>query len=385
MFLNDAGPNNTIGSGNVIAGNAQSGIMILSDEPTFGNGSVVVGNSIGTNAANTPNIGNGANGIFIYGSSGNTIGGTAVAAANVISGNNQAGVVILTPAASALADHNELLGNFIGTNMGGTAAVPNQVRWCGDHKQRHNTIGPNNVISGNLGNGVLIESLSATGTAVGDRKFGVRQQNRHRRNRNQRAFQRPEWRAAQQCRGKHHRCGIGFRGIRHQHPDFTQQRDFGKWSGGHSVLWRFAVKRRPGKLHRLATKMGPLSPESPIQGFGVFINNLGSLPSSETIGGTAIGAGNLISGNGNAGIEITGPQNAVGGLNSIQGNVIGLDRSGNRRQRLDRDLYLKLREQYDRRNFDQQFPRHKRTDDPKQHHLGERAGRDPDLWFPLDQ
>ena len=176
VFLNDAGPNNTIGSGNIIAGNAQSGIMILSDEPTFDNGSLVVGNLIGTNAANSPNIGNGANGIFIYGSSANTIGGTAGAAANVISGNNQSGVVILTPAASAPADRNELLGNFIGTNTGGNAAVPNQSDGIEIINSEANVVGPNNVISGNLGNGVLIESLSTAGTqlATGNLVFGNR-------------------------------------------------------------------------------------------------------------------------------------------------------------------------------------------------------------------
>ena len=61
----------------------------------------------------------------------------------------------------------------------------------------------------------------------------------------------------------------------------------------------------------------------------MFVNNQGSTSSSEIIGGTALGTGNLISGNGGVGIEIAGPQNTVGGLNSIQGNVVGLDRFDN--------------------------------------------------------
>ena len=51
----------------------------------------VQGNFIGTNAAGTAALGNGAGGIDINsGATGNTIGGTAAGAANVIAGNGYA-------------------------------------------------------------------------------------------------------------------------------------------------------------------------------------------------------------------------------------------------------------------------------------------------------
>jgi parallel beta-helix repeat protein len=54
---------------------------------------------------------------------------------------------------------------------------------------------------------------------------------------------------------------------------------------------------------------------------GVFINNA----ANNTIGGTATGAGNLISGNTSSGIQLFGPQSTG---NVIQGNALGLDIAG---------------------------------------------------------
>src|SRR5207248_8237289 len=64
---------------------------------------------------------------------------------------------------------------------------------------------------------------------------------------------------------------------------------------------------------------------------GILVNNLSTqfyLP--QLIGGSSAGAGNLIAGNRNFGIQLTGPQNntLAGRNNVVQGNVIGLDRSG---------------------------------------------------------
>jgi len=58
-----------------------------------------------------------------------------------------------------------------------------------------------------------------------------------------------------------------------------------------------------------------------IPGDGIFINNA----PSNTIGGTAAGAGNLISGNTFVGIELFGPLTSK---NVIQGNKIGTDATG---------------------------------------------------------
>ena len=54
---------------------------------------------------------------------------------------------------------------------------------------------------------------------------------------------------------------------------------------------------------------------------GIFINDA----PNNTIGGTAAGAGNLISGNGSVGIQLFGPLTSG---NVIQGNALGLDSAG---------------------------------------------------------
>jgi streptogramin lyase len=327
VFLNDAGPNNVIGTGNVIAGNNQSGVMIVSDNLNFGNDSDVAGNYIGTDANGTRNIGNGANGIFIYGSSGNTIGGTGPGAGNVISGNNQSGVVILTPALSALADNNQLIGNQIGTNSGGTAPLPNQSDGVEIINSVANTIGPNNVVSGNLGNGVLIESLSNSGsgspTASKNLVFG------------------------NQIGTYATAANLLFNGQNGVLVSNSSSNTIGGVSS--DTVFAANVPTAPSNVISGNVLAGiqffGTSQNNVVQGnyigvdadgstvpgtaqsqaYGVYINDLGGSTGQESIGGTGAGQGNLISGNG-TGIQITGPQNSAGGLNSIQGNVIGLDK-----------------------------------------------------------
>ena len=68
--------------GNVISGNAVAGVFIQN-----AGGNAVVGNYIGTTVAGTVPLGNGNNGISIYTSSQNTLGGAANSARNIIAGN----------------------------------------------------------------------------------------------------------------------------------------------------------------------------------------------------------------------------------------------------------------------------------------------------------
>jgi titin len=117
--------NNTIGgltlaARNVISGASDEGIEIH-DFGTTGN--LVQGNFIGTNAAGTTALGNGSGfcGVALsLGASSNTIGGSAAGARNVISGN--ACGVLLTDNITAT---NTVAGNYLGTNATGTAPLPN--------------------------------------------------------------------------------------------------------------------------------------------------------------------------------------------------------------------------------------------------------------------
>jgi titin len=116
-------------------------------------GDVVAGNFLGTDPTGTVAEGNGVVGVALAnGATHGTIGGATAAARNVISGNvgsGGAGVELL----GATTSGNTVAGNFIGTDATGTASLTN---WAGIIVQdaTGNTIGgtvagDRNVISGN--------------------------------------------------------------------------------------------------------------------------------------------------------------------------------------------------------------------------------------------
>ena len=114
-------PNNTVGGTETGAGNVLFNLAITGSGST---GNVVQGNLIGTNVAGTAALGNPSNGLDIHGgASNNVIGGTTAEARNIISGNGLHGVIILAFASGANA--NVIQGNFIGTDITGTAALGN--------------------------------------------------------------------------------------------------------------------------------------------------------------------------------------------------------------------------------------------------------------------
>ncbi len=171
VYVLQSGGNNAIGgtvagARNVISGNKGAGVLIENSSNT-----VVQGNFIGTNAAGNAAVANvnsgqlSSAGVVISGGSGNTIGGTAAGAGNVISGNALNGV-------SIGGTGNVVQGNFIGTTASGTAALPNArsgVVVSTPMSKPGNliggtTAGAGNVISGNGEDGVFV--FGATGTAI---------------------------------------------------------------------------------------------------------------------------------------------------------------------------------------------------------------------------
>ncbi len=145
------------GEGNVISGNADDGIDIWGNGTS---GNLVAGNEIGTNAAGTISLGNLGEGVFLVGgATGNTIGGTAAGARNVISGNGDHGVVI------GEASSNLVEGNYIGTDVKGSNPLGNPIGVFISSNSMSNTIGgavagAGNVIAFNAGAGVIVGSSS---------------------------------------------------------------------------------------------------------------------------------------------------------------------------------------------------------------------------------
>jgi len=148
---------NTIGgttpaARNVISGNSGGGITIgLEYGPDTGN--VIEGNFIGADASGAIALGNNG-GIAINEQSGNTIGGTTPSARNIISGNISEGISISS--GFTIAVNNVIQGNYIGTDVTGTTAVPNTADGVFLNSTPDTPI-EGNVISGNNGNGVTME------------------------------------------------------------------------------------------------------------------------------------------------------------------------------------------------------------------------------------
>ncbi len=168
-------PNNTIGGaqpgeGNVISGN-DDGVFIIG---TGASGNLVRGNYIGTDATGSADLGNVEEGVQIQDAPDNTIGGSQAGEGNVISGNNQNGIWITGAGASG----NVVQGNFIGTDASGSADLGNAEEGVQIQDAPNNTVGgaragEGNVISGNDGAGIFISGTGASGNEVHGNYIGT--------------------------------------------------------------------------------------------------------------------------------------------------------------------------------------------------------------------
>ena len=151
----DNSANNTVGGTaaslrNVISGNAGDGIDVFGPSST---NNTILGNYIGTNAAGTAALANSGCGIYVFaGATSTVIGGVAANAGNVVSGNSQYGIYNSGNTTTGTTIH----GNFIGTNVSGSAAISNGGWGVYIDDGAANTAvggtatGAGNVISGNV-------------------------------------------------------------------------------------------------------------------------------------------------------------------------------------------------------------------------------------------
>jgi len=107
----------TTGMGNLISGNLEDGVYLFNSGAT---GNLVQGNLVGTNAAGTLAVPNTLAGVTISGGVGNTVGGTTAAARNLVSGNADAGICIISNAID-----NIVQGNYVGVDVTGIADLGN--------------------------------------------------------------------------------------------------------------------------------------------------------------------------------------------------------------------------------------------------------------------
>jgi hypothetical protein len=173
-------PSNTIGgmtagAGNVIGGfgsrsEGQSAegycVRIIGDTAK---GNTVAGNLIGTNATGSQALENSEGGILIE-SDENTVGGTDPASRNIVSGNYMCGVKLV-------GGNNIIQGNYIGTDITGTHALPNDfgIKISGGKSNRvgGTHAGAGNVISGNHGCGIEITDPVGSNNRVEGNRIGT--------------------------------------------------------------------------------------------------------------------------------------------------------------------------------------------------------------------
>ena len=300
---NNTGINVTASANNLIGGTAAAARNIISGNQfgisLAGNANVIQGNFIGTNPTGTAATPNTVWGVQIATeqAANNLIGGTAPGAGNLISGN-LGGILIL-------ASGNTVQGNLIGTDVTGTKAIQNEK---GIDSRVPNTLvggltpGARNIISGNVF-GILI---GGTGSKVQGNFIGT---------------------------------------------DITGTLPLGNINNGvdavdnaliggtvpeaRNVISCNAVRTGFGNINLPGNSSGSVTVQGNYIGTdvtgtraittstsGIWISSLNNV-----IGGTAPGAGNVISGNSN-GIQIEGTisNNITGTV--IQGNLIGLNAPG---------------------------------------------------------
>ena len=170
------GSNNRIGgtnpaARNVIAGNHNTGLGLFSGQN--GSGNIVEGNHIGTDAAGTGALPNGAKGLGIFGQDNTTIGGTTDAARNVISGNAQGGIEVRDSSGTTIRRNYVGVGATgapLGNSPGGLTFPGIEINEV-NASTANNTVGGDaaedgNVIAHNGGEGVRVSRDGATENAI---------------------------------------------------------------------------------------------------------------------------------------------------------------------------------------------------------------------------
>ena len=266
---------------------------------TNGN-NVIEGCYLGTGLSGTNDLGNTLCGVFITNSTLNIIGGTNTSQRNVISGNNQQGVLI----GGSNSFGNQVLGNLIGLGANGSNTVANSQNGIHVHNSRSNIIGgtvtaARNVISGNTQAGIRIELAQAFGNQILGNYIGL------------------------EISGGTNRANL-VNGI-------TLINAPSNFVGNATSAGRNVIAGNTGIGISVST-----ANNSTIQGNYIGTDATGTLDRGNTtdgitalnsgsaiLGGAGAGEGNLISGNNGDGIELNGSTNAI-----VEGNYIGTDATG---------------------------------------------------------
>ena len=255
---------------NTIGGTIASARNVLSGNAEDGililgagtNNNLVIGNYIGLTASGGGALANAHIGVQIFnGAQGNIIGGLTSGARNVISGNKRQGIIVAGSGTSG----NLVLGNYIGLNAGGIFSIPN-----GNENFATHSFYPGVAIFSGAQNNIIGGTVAGSANVI---------------------------------------SGNTGQGILIS----------GSGTTGNLVQGNFIGTNTTGAG---AIGNGFADPPNNYRYAGITIF---SGAQSNTIGGTAAGAGNVISGNGAHGVLIF---NSGTNANVVQGNLIGTNATG---------------------------------------------------------
>ena len=294
-------------SRNVISGNEKNGVSI------FAGSNVVKGNFVGTTAAGTGPLGNFAEGILVQinrvdGSppeSNIIIGGTEAGARNVISANGTPGT---SSSGLVLADIRGALvqGNILGLDVTGNVALGNVLAGIFVSGGIGNVIGGTDSGAGNLisanGTGVFLQGAVQTrveGNLIGTDITGLL--------------------ARGNTDGIHIRAGAHNNLIG---GTTAAARNLISGNAGGIVIAQISTLDNIVQGNFIGTDITGLQRLG--NGTGIFVHS----SDGNLIGGTAAGAGNVISGNNASAVIIAGGHGPDPTGNRVEGNLIGLDATG---------------------------------------------------------
>ncbi len=184
ISIRDGAQNNPVGGSsvaerNLVSGNERNGVEIAGTD-TMSN--TVSANYIGTDVTGTEALGNERDGVHISSSAqNNRVGGSDVAERNLISGNGRVGISI--NGRDDGTNSNNIQGNYIGVNISGTSSIANgtadEYTAIEIYYSANNTV-TKNLVSGNIGSGILIQGDTSTGNSIlanyiGTDKTGTKQ------------------------------------------------------------------------------------------------------------------------------------------------------------------------------------------------------------------
>lgn len=276
---------------NLVSANAY-GVVI------YGAANVVANNYIGTDATGTADLGNAFDGVALVGvlAQDNLIGGVDNQERNLISGNDENGVLIAGGAA-----YNVVQNSLIGTNASGTAAVAN-LRGVFIDGSAGNVIGGDevtNIISGNSLAGVLIYGSGSTDNVLRANYIGL---------------------AASGVAAIPNRVGVEMGGSANVVGGRADQGE-GNWISGNTTYGVYIVGA-DSQANRVSGNFIGTTRDG-LAALGNGYGGVGVASDFHIIGGdVALTEGNLIAGNALGGVDLTGH------ANTVAGNVIGLAANG---------------------------------------------------------